>query len=140
MSTITAAATKELETIRKRNDGMLNPVAVVEYAADPKTALHNYFTWEDSEAARLWRIHQARNVIRAVVNVIPQAEISSRVYVSMTADRNEEGGYRRVVDVMQDDEARAILLEEARDELAAFRRKYAILKELAAVFEAIDKL
>lgn len=137
---ISEEAAKELETIRKRAGGVLNPALVIEHAENAKSALHGYFTWEDTEAARLWRLHQARNVIRAVVHIIPQTEISSRVYVSLTGDRNEDGGYRAVVDVMQDEEARAIMLEEAKDELAAFRRKYAILKELSAVFEAIDKL
>lgn len=41
---------------------------------------------------------------------------------------------------MSDDEKRENLLRTAKGELARFRHKYKMLKELAPVFEAIEEL
>lgn len=130
-----------LEAVRKRNGGILPPAAVVDAARHENNALHRFFTWDDGAAAEAWRVHQARNLIRMVVTMIPNTETESDMYVSMQADREEEGGgYRTLVEVLSDEEQRERLLAEAMEELAAFRRKYSRLKELAAVFAALDEV
>ena len=52
MNKLNAAAQVELDRLREMNDGLLLPSAVVEFAADAATALHTYFDWDDSEAAK----------------------------------------------------------------------------------------
>lgn len=130
---------EELEQIRETHGGILRPEDVVDFAADPETALHSQFEWDDSEAARQHRIWQARQVIRCVVTVIPQANEPIRAYVSLVPDRsNPGGGYRDTVAVLSDDEHREQLLSQALRELRAWRAKYNQLKALAPVFAAID--
>lgn len=132
---------QELEVIRKKNHGLLRPVDVVEYAADPETALHSQFTWDDSVAAGRYRIWQAREVIQVFVTVVRDDAPAVRAYVSLSQDRKEGGGgYRGIVDVMSDAEMRAALLAEARDEMNRFRRKYGGLAELASVFAEMDRV
>ena len=57
--------------------------------------------------------------------------------VSLTTDRGENG-YRQLVNVLSDDEMRETLMSDAKKEMAWFKKKYAILTELAPVFTAIE--
>lgn len=101
---------EELEAIRLANArGDLNPEEVVEFARNPNTALHSKFNWDDSEAARLYRLQQARNVIRVAVT-IEQPDSGSTIvtptFVSLSNNRGAEGGYRPRLDVINDRETR----------------------------------
>lgn len=55
-------AVEELRELDKKEK--LTPSEIVKEAEDPKSPLHPYFTWEDTEAARLWRLEEARIVIK----------------------------------------------------------------------------
>ena len=72
---------QELEQIRKANDGELRPADVVEFARNPDTALHSRFTWDDDKAAAEYRLWQARELIRVVVQLHPKTNKKMRVYV-----------------------------------------------------------
>ena len=133
---------KELETIRKRNKGVLRPEDVVKFAKDKKTALHTQFEWSDTKAAKKYRLYQARQVILQV-KIIPHPEAGTvtRAYVSLKDDRTMPGGgYRAVVDVLTDADRRAALMREALEELVVFRQKYKTLSELEPVFAAIAQV
>lgn len=138
-----------LEQVRCQDpDGLLRPEAVVQAAADPASPLHSSFTWDDTEAARRYRLDQARALIRVAVTILPHHAEPVRAYVSLTSDRSsrpernergeerEAGGYRPLPAVLQDDEQRRLLLEDALADLRTLQRKYAQLSELASVFEA----
>lgn len=56
----------ELQKIATANGGVLVPEHVVEAARDENHPLHKQFEWDDEEAARAWRIEQARGLIRSV--------------------------------------------------------------------------
>lgn len=131
---------QELASIADANGGMLRAEDVVSFAADATTALHGEFTWDDSEAARQYRIFQARQLIRVTVVYEPRINQDVRVYLSLPDDRQQDGGgYRRTVDVMADDDLRAQALASALRELESLRRKYATLQELFGVFIEVDK-
>jgi len=120
---------KAIEVL-KDDDDMISPEAVVAAARPKNSPLHEYFDWEDSEAARCWRLHQARNLIRVCIRIeeLPNDEKQEiQVFVSLPEDRNDEGGYRVMTDVLNDDERREALLEMALKDLQTFRRKYAVL-------------
>lgn len=136
------AVAMELSRIKKENGGIIPAEAVVDAARPKKSPLHSHFEWDDSEAAEKWRVHQARNLIRVYVGIIetPNGPKESRVYVSLTKDRGEGGGYRSITDVMGNQEWRAQLLEDALAEMRSFKLKYAVLKELAEVFAAMDSV
>lgn len=53
----------EIESLR-RQDGLLDPNDVAEAASDPKSALHHRFEWDDTRCGRLYRVEQARQLIR----------------------------------------------------------------------------
>ena len=131
---------KELARIAKSGGGIVQPSAVVEFARNPKTALHSRFTWDNTEAAEQYRLWQARHLLRVYVTVIPNHHEPVIAHVSLMSDRRADGGYRHIKAVMEDAEMRAELLETAMHELTVFRTKYASLKELCDVFAAIDKV
>ena len=121
-------------------DEPLQPAAVVQAARDPNSPLHSQFEWDDSAAAQAYRLWQARALInRVVVNFeTTTGTVEHKVFVSLTSDRNEDGGYRVMTDVLSDTELRARLLSDAFAEMETFRKKYARLGELAGVFSAMQ--
>lgn len=130
-----AAQEKEIAALFAKSP-TVRPADVVEFARNPKTALHSAFTWDNSEAAHQWRLQQARMLLRVSVTQIGGQE-KVRQFVSLVDDRNEDGGYRMTVAVLSDAEMRARLLRQALAELEVFEAKYASLKELAGVFKAV---
>lgn len=141
--TVNKTVKGELELIRKRDGGMLKPERVVEYAENPDTALHSLFEWDDSTAGHRWRIQQARDIIRVIVEIIDEKVGPSRVFVSLSHDRVGGAGYRSMVDVMASDDLVEVMLDDAKRALDAFAKKYQKLRKLAEmrdVFEAIDKV
>jgi len=134
---------RELLRLAKTHQGMLHPKNVVDAARAKSSPLHSSFEWDDTEAAEKWRLEQARRLIRVTVTLVPLkkgAQPHQRAFVSLTSDRKKGGGYRATVNVMTDEEQRRELLDDARAELASFKRKYGKLIELAKVFEAIDEV
>ncbi len=129
----------ELESLFAGTGGTVTPSEVVAFASDPRTALHSLFEWDDDAAARAFREVQAQGYLRAVVRIIPRddgAPVTVRAFVSLSSDRGS-GVYRSIVDVLDDDEQRAELVQDARRELGALKRKHGHLEELAQVWDAI---
>jgi hypothetical protein len=130
----------ELTDLAKKYGGMLKPEYVVAFAKNPKTDLHNYFEWDDGEAAEKYRLWQARRIIKVCVNVVPGSSKKHQVFVSLKDDREDGGGYRMLVDVMSDERMREQLLKQSFKEFAYWREKYDSLEELVPVFESMDKV
>jgi hypothetical protein len=136
-----AVVAKMLRSIASANDGMITPQSVVEAARPASSPIHECFQWDNTKAAHEYRLFQARQLIRVTVEVIPSMgdKTPMRVYVSIGDDRGE-GGYRRIVDVMNTPELRDKLLSEAKRDMQVFRTKYAKLVELSKVFGEMDKV
>ena len=130
----------ELVTICTRHAGVLRAKDVVAFARNPKTALHECFEWDDSEAAEKYRQWQARDLIRVRVTVIDGVEESIRAYVSLMPDRVDGCAYRPMLTVLSSNEMRAQLLADAAAEFAVFRKKYGGIKALAKLFEEADRV
>lgn len=125
---------QELEAL-KGKDEKIHAEEVVEWACKHKqSALHREFEWDDSEAARQYRLSQARRLI--ALHIIDAG--GERKAISLSIDRATGGGYRMVNDVLRRKNLRQIMLTDALAELRRVRQKYQKLSELAAVFEAID--
>lgn len=131
----------ELHRIAAQHSGKLRPVDVVAAAKSKTSPLHSKFEWDDSAAAQRYRLWQARQLIAVTVEYIGSGDeaVLSRVFVSLTSDR-KKGGYRTTVAVLSDTERRKQLLSDATEEMERFEQKYAELKELASVFDAMRKV
>lgn len=131
---------EELERIRIKSGGVLNPVDVVKAARSPRSPLHSQFEWDDSVASEKYRLIQAGRLIRVHVDIIDASVPPVRAYVSLQEDRHSAGGYRPMVDVMNDAERREALVSQALAELNRWRQRYEAIHELAAIHAAIRKV
>ena len=134
-------AAMELERIRAKHDGVLNPADVAEESRDESAVLHNEFEWDDAKAADAYRYYQARHIIANVVVVQePEADMENprppiRAYVSV-----ENRKFEPIKNVLVVEDKRNALLERAKDEMRWFMVKYETLTELAGVFDAIREV
>ena len=116
--------------------GKLTPQALVDASRAEDAPLHGAFEWDDAVAAERYREVQAGHIIRSVEVVVEGSPEPVRAFVSVT--EREATPYVSVGRVMANVDSRAALLDRARAELDAFKRKYQQLTELADVFAAID--
>lgn len=155
---LAAVLGSELEQMY-REERAINPESLVLRATDPAHLLHPLFEWDDREAAREYRLYQARSVINhleIVVRDAAGAEVRVKAVLSIpmlvrTAEPDEEDEegddeeirrrvYLPVRTVQSDPALRAEMLRQARAELLSWRRKYDLLglEELSAVYRFID--
>lgn len=131
-----SAQTAGDECERLRSDGRLTPRNLVDESRPEDAPLHKCFEWDDTTAAEKWRETQAAYIIRSVEVVIEQSPTPTRAFVATVSDGNRR--YESIGYVLRDSDGRDALLDSARRELLAFRRKYQTLHELADVFDAIE--
>jgi hypothetical protein len=60
---------EELNQIAATHGGELREEDVVEFAKNPETALHDYFTWDDKKAAAKYRLlEKAKEELQNILN------------------------------------------------------------------------
>lgn len=103
--------------------GTITPEMVLADAAPITSVLHNCFEWDNSEAARKYRMWQARNLITSV-RIIRKEQPSQRVYVRV---ETAPAVYKAIedVDAIETD----TLIAEAARGLQAWLNRYHELKE-----------
>ena len=136
-----AAETSEVGKVlaeHYREHGKLDGESLVEAAAQSDHPLHSRFTWDDTEAARRYRIEQANQIIRSVrVRVVtpgdgkhPPREVKVRAFVSTrNMDAHDETRYMPMRDVITDDSRRAVLEARMHEDFRAFRRRWSQFKD-----------
>lgn len=137
MSALSQRINEELAAIQNANPArILDAKEVVEWAkAHPDSALHGQFTWNDEKAAYEHRLFEARRII-AIHFVNEEGE--RKVY-SVSLDRVNGGGYRNIDEIIDNEALRNALLSEALGKLKHIKRQYQHLKELASVYEEIER-
>ena len=127
--------------------GTLTPDLVVTMAADPEHELHPRFVWDDTEAARRFRLVQASGLIRSVHVKIDRGEDSDPVRVrAFVSDREiglapakavedeeplEPGRYRPVREVVESDVMRSAWFRSLARDWQALKRRAGESKEFA---------
>ena len=116
----------------------VTPENVLEKARDEKTELHKCFEWNDSIASEKYRLIQAREIIRHFVIVQEDKKDAPKIrQYQITTKMNT---YEPTKMFIQKPDEYAALLERAKNELEAFKRRYQMLAELEQIFEAIEDL
>ena len=118
----------------------LTPENLVDASRPEEAPLHNEFEWNDSLAAEEYRRVQARLLISNLSIVVEEHKQEPvRAFFSLqNGFRKNSGIYESAIAIMNDDLKREKLLENAKKELEAFKKKYQLLSELAEIFEAIN--
>ena len=126
----------------------LTPSIVVTVAADPTHPLHERFVWDDSEAARRYRLVQASGLIRSVSVVVEREDDKPPVRVrAFVADRDTSpapvvdedtetvedltGNYRPVEEVVSSDVLRTAWFRSLQRDWQALRRRAGASREFA---------
>lgn len=124
------------ECERLESNGGLTPRRLVDASRPEDAPLHKCFEWNDGIAAERWRETQAAYIIRSVEVKVEEHSDPTRAFVATITDNTRE--YKSIGYVMRRSDSRGALLDAAKRELLAFRRKYKNLYELAAIIDAID--
>lgn len=116
-----------------------SPSDVVDLARDESSVMHEMFEWDDEVAGEKYREIQAQNIIRLLVYEDDEKEDSEpvRIFFS-TGERTKEYEPSRLI--FQDEDKYQSLLQQAKADLEAFRRKYKTLVEFDALIELINEL
>lgn len=118
-------------------DKMLHAANVVNWAKrNRRSALHRQFEWNNSKAAEAYRLWQARRLIQ--INIV--LEDGSPVLVSLSFDRGKGGGYRDVGDVVSSRDLSEIMLNDALAELQRVQARFARVRELTSVWQAVKRV
>jgi len=129
-------AKEELNRIYEKN-GKLEPAEVVKESRPESAPLHPVFEWNDTKAAELYRIDQAKHMMCAIVQVEEREEQPPqevRVFI------HAEKAYHPVDVVLRDPSMKKEALRDALRSMQSFRQKYSSLAELSRVIAEMDRV
>lgn len=131
---------REVEKIELKH-GVCHPAMLVKAAARKESPLHGLFEWDDSEAAKRYRVEQARRVIRTL-RVVVDDQLTAKpsfVHVTTIAADGVANGYMATHRALEGD-TRDQVLKDALGVLEGARRRYEALTELSSVWSALDEI
>jgi hypothetical protein len=127
---------------------VVTPDAVLDDAIDEESPLHPLFQWDDSIAARQFRLATARNIVNHLRVVVHTAngDIETKAFHSVritTIEQDEAEPFRiyaSVAQVQSDEELRDQVLANALAELKRWKARYSEYGDVFKnVFAAIEK-
>lgn len=157
-SRIKADPTRAYQAMRAlyARHGAIKPEHVLEAAGSADSVLHDEFEWDDGEAAREYRLQQARHLLRSAVVVYRRPDRSLtqpvRAFVKLVPsiddpaldevsdDAVQPHVYLPIRRVMEEPDLRARQVRQAYRELVSWRQRYRDVGDFAALFEQIDRL
>jgi hypothetical protein len=132
-----------LTALSERNGGKLTPQIVLDEATHKRSPLHPYFEWDDSVAATAHRLKQAGDLIRTVrITFGENTSQTFRAFVSVTPLDVEEKKriYVPIATAWSVPSYKEQVLANAMQEAQVYVAKYAALKEIEPVIEAMRKV
>lgn len=122
----------ELEKI-KSETGDLHPAAVVRYAKSPKSAMHNFFQWNDSKAADRFRESQARHLIVSIreikITVINKKTKREIIRPWFPKKPGSNKGYWHSDEIKKDHERIQDTINRAQIDLEGWMKRYEQIHE-----------
>lgn len=131
-----------------KKHGSITAEIVLKDAQKKSSPLHSHFDWDDTAAARKYRLIQAGELIRKIkveYSVSENRTVRIRAFHNVSdEDAGEEStgkGYFVTLDTaLSVTSYRDQLLENCKRDMNAFRSKYAALNEVSEVLDAMAKL
>ena len=100
---------------------------VLEYAKNnPNSELHKCFTWDNEVAGELFRLEQATNIMCSISISYEKnnEEKRTRVYVKTKSDEEGKRTFKKLIDVLEDDEEYKKLCDDAKADINRTQEKY----------------
>lgn len=101
--------------------------------ADEGNPLRKHLTWDDKVAGAKWRRHEIRSIIRTVEVVGEAGEPNRRAFYSVPEPSGRS--YRPLHQLVANEDYQVAVLQQAKRDLDAFRRRYV---ELTEICEFVD--
>lgn len=129
--------------------GRLTPDEVLKRARPKDSPLHDIFEWNDSEAARKYRLNQARELISSfdISITINRVEVNVQQFVRDPNKSTEEQGYVSVTSIKSDsDEAREFVSRELSiaktyvDKTERFAALLGLTKDIRSLSDQLSEL
>lgn len=144
-SRLSKAAAAELGGVVEQlaRDGNATPQSLLDAARDPASPAHKWFEWNDSKAAEQYRLMQARFYLRSITVEYSTTELPAmqvRAFVPVYVD-GQGRAWKPMHEVLAVQTELDQVIETARAEMLAFRKKYAALRRLeagSALLRAMD--
>lgn len=137
---ISKEVVKEILNIKEENG--LTAETVVNRAENKNNPLHNLFVWDNTEAARLWRLQQARVLINEIEITIEDKDYYAFENVSVVVSKDTEPvrAYLERREIISNKELRTQVIESAKGQLFYWRDKYTQYNVFLGVVKAINGL
>lgn len=131
---------EELDKIRQSNGGRLTPEDVLNAASDPASPLHTAFEWDDTLAARQWRLTQARRVIVSVTVINSPVSQASRVAAYVSVKTPEHGRtYVPTVEALDDEALKERVMDQVRVFIETLQRRYSAYQNIQVALTALKE-
>lgn len=127
-------AKKEFDRIYEKY-GVLDSKDIVNESRNQTAALHSCFEWDDAVAAEKYRQEQASDMVRCLVTIEKPDDQKEPIVVRAFVKTTEK--YEPIKVSLRTEEKRAVLLQDALNDIQWFRNKHSQLNELAKVFDAM---
>lgn len=116
------------------------PHDILEYAKEHEDSeLHKCFEWDDTIAAEKWRVHTARLICCSLKVVVTNTKGKPQEMRIIQSDKSLPA-YKPVTFTVRDEDEYSKLLDQAKAELASFKKRYASIVELESVIDEIDRI
>jgi hypothetical protein len=127
--------------------GSVQPELIVEKARPRSSPIHPAFDWRDESAAHLYRLEQARHLVRRLQIVRVETKhnptLSNRAFYSVRTP-DDRRGYVPRSRILSDRDLTAQVIGNAKRELESFLKKYASVLTLSRALphlnDAIDAM
>lgn len=129
-----------MELMHKKKSKEIKPDDILE---DPQ--FHDYFTWDDTEAAHKHRLNEARELLRSIVIqrvVIEENEpksITVRQFHNVQISKTSTRGYVSFETIEKSPELALQVLNQAKAGLSQWAQKHKHLKALLPIVNEIEK-
>lgn len=134
--TITKEVVEEILDIEKE-DG-LSAENIVERAKDKSNPLHNFFEWDNTEAAYQYRLQQGRVLINQVRVVVEDKTLYGFENVRViVANGDTERFYKPIIEILNNEEQRKELIKRALQTQKYWAEQYEKYTELKPIVVAI---
>lgn len=147
-SRIDDRAKDTLLRIAANHGGLLSPLDILNEAKKKASPLNGYFNWDDTKAANLYRLDQARAIISSVrIEIIrensktKEVQVTSvRAFESRQSMRSSAHSYEAIQNIYASTEATKELVQQVLRQLQTLRTRYQNLTDLESVWEAVDTI
>ena len=117
---------------------------IIEDARSQLSPTHEFFEWDDTEAAAQYRLQQAKYMLRSIHIVVEthEQEIETRAFVNVRVTEPEperKRVYMNVQHALSEEQIKEQVIDEALRQLDAWRARWSGYTELAGLFAAIEQ-